>query len=902
MNKKSQFFIISLLIFSIAFTSMIHLLTTPKETSQNSIKTRMIDYNDFQSSLEMLNQLAQESFEYWPTNHEQSLRFSIKNTSPYAQPSQEIIIKATINESAIIESFYLSRKGSNPDFSISNLQGKEYLISFKESLSRGEEKNYNLLFSKTTDNPSHYQESKKASEYSESASIITYESSTYTAQINKSTGEIISLKLTGNNHETINSLKASINSETQEACESNYSFIRHSNNVLEINFTCELTAATFTQKYSFHPSFFSIHQEFEIPALGNYNLSYIADSALSSLATEQGINESLSQPTLTKYNSRYASLFTQDKGILIMSNDSAPFIITSTDIESEFRLNQTSYEEGFYSQEIIIMPYYNNYTSSIATATNYFSNPTRASIESKEDFLLKFNLLSSSILTNSFTQSSLSMNSTISDSKIASIANEPSNSFSGFSIKNFFNLNKTIQDESGNELSHYFSTHNYARNSSMPTQICNDNSFGISSTSFEFMKIQGEEIIASINTTDEITAQIINPLGESILSETFSSDSIISASAELNGVYELIISGNSCFEASVNCPLISAKSPIIINSSGNNELFFKANSQFTLQKTNIDSDARIILNNSHAVLINESGNFSEEINANHYSAINYYLNFSQGKFIISNNLSFGAKESYLSADYEISGAILRDFKGIECFKIIDAEPTEYCSMNYSSGAVNNTQYSIDFENNKFIMNEADWASSASLFSINGISAEYEGIAQDSCLAKSFEFSNPSASMILTAINNSNLFILDFENVKENFNLTINMKINGTIDTFFIFDSVQRYFNTTSSISSKNMIEGYNFIAKNDSGTYLAIIFHANDLMQTSNALIVHNNYIQIYLSKHAKKAYAYASNDYSELLRIFNGIRNSARISNEIKSYNSSFISQSLKLNGTFFG
>jgi hypothetical protein len=60
MNKKTQFFILSVLIFSIALTAMAYAMTLPSILSKKGTESQMGDYNDFTQVINALKQSSQE--------------------------------------------------------------------------------------------------------------------------------------------------------------------------------------------------------------------------------------------------------------------------------------------------------------------------------------------------------------------------------------------------------------------------------------------------------------------------------------------------------------------------------------------------------------------------------------------------------------------------------------------------------------------------------------------------------------------------------------------------------------------------------------------------------------------------------------------------------------------------
>ncbi|MFA5333649.1 MAG: T9SS type A sorting domain-containing protein [Candidatus Nanoarchaeia archaeon] len=901
MNNKSQFFIVSIVLFSIALTSIVYLLTIPSELSQKDMQSQLRDYDDFYSSLKTLRQLSMSINTYWPKSQTSRLSFEAVNTKGGESSNQLYLMNLNIDDSANSESFYLSNNGKKMSFSISQSGAKDYLISFKDSIPLGESGKYYLFFNKLSDPKTYLMDEKKISDYYETIQAINYESNSYKAMINKSSGELLSVRLIESDYE-LTSLKSNSNNNPQSSCSANYSFMSYSNNVLSINFTCMLGTVTLTQKYDFHPEFIIVSQEFNVLYYNDYNLSLIAESNLDSLATSVSVNESLIQPTLTMHDSKYVSLFHQDYGVLFIGNDSMPYVITSPNITLDYRINSSILSPGTYYQKIIIVPYYNNYNYSLSIANNYFFNPLNSFTLSKNEFLNYFKSSFLNILSNSFNSMLFFINNTYSNNYLASTSADSKYAIAEFSLKNQQLLNKTLTDESGSSLRFSYITKNYMRNSTFPIYLCNNDSMNVHNTTYEFMKMNGSEIIVTINTTGEINAKLYDYSGQLLTQDTFSVNSQLSVSNALNGVYRLVISSdNACFKVSVNSPLISALSPIILNASENMQLFFSSDSSFQLTKTNITNSPMVTLSNALGTLVNSSNNFSYNVSNDYYYPVNYYLNITAGKFYLNNGLNFGAQESYLPTTYDVKGLILKDYNAVEYYYLNDSQIINYCVMNYSSNAVNNTGYSIDFDSNEFVRDSNNWASSE-LFNIDGLAFDFKGLVLDSALLKSYELDSANASMIISLINDSNLIMIDFENAKKSFDLRINLRVNGDADNYLNFNSNPEYYAVSKSIDSERLLKGYNFIAKNDSGNYFAAIFDADDLKQSSSAIIIHNDYLQLSLSKYCKKIYLYFTDDYSDLLKTVDGLNNNIIISNELLTYDYSYTSQNFNSAGTILG
>jgi hypothetical protein len=207
---------------------------------------------------------------------------------------------------------------------------------------------------------------------------------------------------------------------------------------------------------------------------------------------------------------------------------------------------------------------------------------------------------------------------------------------------------------------------------------------------------------------------------------------------------------------------------------------------------------------------------------------------------------------------------------------------------------------MDFSSNELLINSANWLSGP-LISINGEQAAFQGIARDSCPIKSFNYSSNGTQIILSAFNNSNLFMMEFSGANESFELGMNISILGNADNYYNLNSLSpNYYASSALINSKELNMGYNFASKNDSENHFSIIFDYDCIDKSSQAITFANDYIGLSINKFCKKIFFHFTNDSSEIMRLIDGFNNDLGQGNY--AYNYTFSSTTLDSQGTLLG
>jgi len=727
MNKKTQFFILSVLIFSMALTAMIYAMTLPPVLSKKGIESQMGDYNDFTQVINALKQSSQEPQTGWGAAQSMKAELLIKNSGVDSPNMQNYFIKINGTEGIDLRSFEL--RGAKK-YSVAPYGENSYLLFFQDNLQSMESKNYGLFYSNITDPTLPEREYEPISSYYETSSQIIYESITYSINISKITG-IASIYLPQDSTPSM-SLQAASGNHYMSACAPSYFVSSNVYGTLTIHFQCDLEdGVSINQSYSLNPDFIAIMQEFTIESPASHNLLLSATTNLTNQINAE----------------KYAITYTGDKGALLIFNDSIPSA-TLTQINcSEKTLNYTA---GKYSQGIIIMPYYNHYNYSINTAQNYLSNPQKYSIISKHDFFTQFS--------NDVRKSSLSMLSTQS---FSTIAIRQKDSASIYSLKPFSGLSyaRINIENIGKELIGAEYDFLALGNSSIPYKLCTKKEEGIESIEYEFAKIDNSSILISLELDNEANLKITAPDQSIIADEDINQSNILlSFEPKGKGIYKATITNQSiCARISINSPLLSAKSPIILDCESECSLFFSAGQNFTLSKKNIEGVARLWLYDNYGLINSSLPDYSYTSGKNYYPKNDYYLKIEEGTVLLNNSLNYGMQSTYLPYEHLANAIIFDDFKTANYYKFSKEDKISYCAMDYSNGVLTTNDYSINFSKNELLINSDNWLSGP-LFSINGEQAEFQGLTGDSCLIKSFNYSANDSQIILSAFNNSNLSI------------------------------------------------------------------------------------------------------------------------------------------------
>ncbi len=870
MNNKTQFFILSILIFSMALTAMAYAMTLPSILSRKGAESQMGDYNDFTQVINAVKQSSQELQIGWGAAQSMKAGFSIKNLGAESPNMQAYFVKIQGASGADFRSFEL--RGSKK-YSVANFGENDYLLFFHDDLKTMESKDYGLFYSNATDTIIPVREYEPISSYYETSSQIIYESITYSANISKITG-IASIYLPQDSAPSI-TLQAGSENSYMSSCSPSYFISSSAYGSLTIYFQCDLgEGVSINQSYSLSPDFIAVSQEFTIASPASHDLLLMATTNLASQIS----------------NGKYAITYTGDKGALLIFNDSIPSISTTQINCSEKTLN---YAVGQYSQGIIIMPYYGHYNYSINAAQNYLSNPQKYSIMLKDDFFSHFS--------SSIKKSSLS---TLSAQSFSTQAILQKNSAAIYSLKPFSGLSQAKMniENIGKELIGAEYGFLIAGNSSIPYSLCTNHVQGIESIEYEFAKIDNSTIIISLELDNEANLKIIAPDESIITDEDINQTNIVlSFEPKGKGIYKAIISNQSvCAKIGINAPLLSASSPIILDCESECNLFFSASQNFTLSKKNIEGIARLWLYDNYGLINSSLPDYSYTSGKDYYPKNDYYLKIEEGTVLLNNSLNYGIQSSYLPYEHLAKVIIIDDFKTANYYTFSQEEKNDYCEMDYSNGKLTANDYSLNLSSNELLINSANWLSGP-LISINGEQAEFQGIAVDSCPLKSFNYSANDFQIILSAFNNSNLFMMEFSGANESFELSMNISILGNADNYYNLNSlISNYYASSASINYKELVYGYNFASKNDSENYFSIFFDYDCMDKSSQAITFANDYISLSINKFCKRIFFQFSNDSSKIMGLIDGFRNNLGQGNY--AYNYTFSSTTLDSRGTLLG
>ena len=924
MNKKGQFFIISTVVMAIALTTIIGLLTIPLQLTTTSLTSQTRDLNDMRTAVNNLKTLTNSLYNYWPAEQTMMTEFTAKDYNDYDALNNNFIIRLGIDDYAVDNSFALYSNGRIILATFSQNSNGTLIISFKDTILKGEEKEYRVFYSVMTDSQRALTNSAENSNYEDNATHVKYESPNYLVLMNKTTGLITDLKIKGYSNDLITYMGARVTNATdytQDGMAAEVAVLKYSNNVLLVNSSGRINNTYVTQLYSFHPGIISVNQEYEILTFGLYNLSYVinATTELDSLAYQDTIIAGIIQPAEASFGSdKYYTVFRNNNtgfGILY-SQESTTSVITGTGTDTRVQLTNNDYSTtGIVRQEIIIVPYYNGYNYSITAGKNFANNPAVAYNYTKNEYLKTVwqqfdNFLKSSLNSFDFVTS---QNNTLNPQIIIGKNNNPSSIPFECNTLSFYNKDlNTLEITNNNGLTapYGITTQNYHNISYLGFNTVNNAGEGIASTNYSLMNPYGNDFTITVSfnseTVDDAIAATVYAPNNTIVNittiipanpENWETREVLVSGFNVSGVYTLNLAGdNSVFTASTTLPLISAKAPLIINATLTQQIYFELGKTETLTTTDINSNApRITINNTDRTIINNTGSFTNAINHTYYTNTPYYLLMTPGVMKISADLNLGLKNYYLSPENDVTYVISDRVLGKNYYYLNSSDSTtiktvQYSNMSYSDSLkeLNNSLYSWDFDDEEFTLAGSDnWFHGGDFYACTGTYAActtettsftYNSLIENTTLFKSALFTSNVITPIITMNNNTDLFKLKLvNNADDDYTFGLEMRVNGNNDEYY-----KTSFNKEGALTGTEFFHysnltssEWNYIAKNDSNNVLGLFFQSNDLKQANNVLIINDDYLRIGLNKYGDKIlYFYLGNDWNDLDKILSELNN----------------------------
>ncbi|VVB74539.1 Uncharacterised protein [Candidatus Tiddalikarchaeum anstoanum] len=948
MNKKSQFFLISTVALAISLTTIVLLYTIPYQLSINNLLSQNSGVSELSTLIKSLNSLTNTLYNSWPSMQSYRTNFEILNVNAEKVGDEPFIITLPINDYARVTSMELrDEDGRLLDASYSSPDNGTLTISFKDTLEGGISKTYNVYYDIISDEKSVLKEAVVNSRVIETLSSLNYKSPYYNIVFNKNNGVVTELEVEGDN----NNLATNYYARTriggtdydETGMTANFSYDYH-NNVASILIEGDIVSGVrLTQHYFLHPEGIILYQDYTITSSGTYNLSYVLDTteSLDSLAYDNTVNIGLVEPAETIFNSEnYHTLFKDNTGLSIINLDnSITTISTGGGMHSRIQLASNSYNSGTYTQRIIIVPYFNNYTTSKMISMASLNNPAKITTLSKSQYLayqfeplLYLSKGYSDILTFSEQNSAESTRTVYTSNYYTNIPT--GNSFRTSNNIDYDTLNVT---RLGENVPHGITTKNHNYNSQLGFFITNNAGLNVDGTIINLLNIDGKNFTLSINmnslqVSDTLTLNVFSPNNILVKSEvlvpsipgSFEEKTITINGLNESGTYKVNLSGdNVVFTLHSTTPLLNVQLPFIINSTLNDSLYFETDNDFYLNITSLDGDKIIILNNSANTFINEVTPVNEIITHHYYGFTPYYLTLEGGTILLDGNVNLGKEEYYLNNENAVEVVLYDSFIGKQEYDLAyDESNTGYyrqetnISFIESANTLENKDYSWDLDNEVFIYkNSNNWFYNGDFYACMGVygacSTEttnftYDALLDDNELFKTASFNSDSIKPVITVYNDSSLFKIVISNpIGLNYYFGLNIRINGDADTYYKTSFTQEQpLSVTEFINSTIIDEtGWSYIGKRDSTSAAALFAKTSDLEQGSVTGIISNDYLRMGLNGFGTKTlYFYIGDDWNSVEKVESYLNSMPESRNEPINYFYTYTSGNVKSIGTLIG
>ncbi|MBN1923572.1 MAG: hypothetical protein JW791_02315 [Nanoarchaeota archaeon] len=946
MSRKAQFFIISAVAMSIALTVILGLLTVPPALTLSNLQSQSRDLHDFQETISNIKSLTNSLYDNWPLQQSSSAGFTIRNNNGLNAYNNEVIVKVLVDEYAENNTFQLVSNGEYLDASYALIKPGELIISFKDSFEKGESRNYRVFYNLESDAEKKLVFQEQRSRYDETLAEVRYYSPTYEAIISKSTGVITSLVIKGDDIDLSTAFKARVRTSSdydQDSMTATVSILKYENNVLVVNVSGQIEPNTYlTQYYYFQPDIITLRQDFIISSAGDYNLSYVADvaSSLNSLAYRKYANNSLSLPSETIFDSyNHHTVYKTSAGIgFIYEQDSLVTAQTPSGVDTRIQLVENSYTPNTITQEIIIMPYFNNYNYSIIAANNYNTNPLQSAKISKTEYLT----YASNPIITSMTGSSSTLvfqqlfNESLNPQIIVAKNAAPSITPFSFTAKSFKEKDLNTLELNAD---YGLTTKNYHNGSYTNFYAVNQENQGITSTDYEMINLNGEDFSLGIRMnsetlTDTLDIEVVSPNNTLVLRQTlspaiagvFEEHDFTVKGYNVSGVYTLNVEGEDVvFSISTTLPLININAPFVLNATTDTVLYFEAGNDYTIKCESFDGlTSQVIINNTHEAVLSENLNFTRTINHTYYTTTPYYMHLKQGITLIDANLKFGSEDYYLNPDYEVKFIVEDKVLGKNYYTINASTSTtnktvyyENMTYSFSTNTLTNKDYEWDFDtetltykgSNNWLYNGDFYACTGTYGSctVETTSFTFDSLIENTTLFKSASFSSNTIKPLVRVFNASNLFMIELENpTKLPYTFGINYRIGGDDDTYYKTSYLEDEISLTSTtVYSSTIINntGWNYIGKRDDSASTGLVFNSKDLKQGINSMVISDDYLRIGLNGFSTHVlYFFIGEDWTSIEAVVNSLNNAPVCYDEVIQYSYDYYSENLDSSAVIIG
>lgn len=950
MNKKSQFFLISTVAMAIGLAALLIFFTVPYQLTVNNLHSQSSGVESLANLMNNFHSLTDTLYYDWPAEQTVRTSFSVYNSGQINLSNEPVIARVQIKDYAALSSFELrSESGVRIEASFCSVENGSLIVSFLDSLNRGETKNYNVFYNVLSDEKTILETPRIRTRISEDASTLSYESPYYRVVFSKNTGAVTEFSVKGDPDDLASNFYARARTGGSDYDETSMtaSLIKeyYYNNAALLQIDGELTSnVNLTQHYCLLPEAVILYQDFSISAPGTYNLSYVFDTTtnLDSLVYDNNVNISLNQPGETSYEAAsWHAMFKNNTGInAVYPDNSYSFISTGAGMHSRIQLTDDSYSAEKIRQDIIIIPYYNNYTAPRVISPICLDNPLESSSITKSFYssyasypITSFYEGYSEILTFDYSNSK-------SEKKIVYYndyySNIPAmNSFLTSSNIDYDTLNIT---KAGIIIPSGVTTKNYNNDSHLRFRFKNNSTIGIAETFFKTLSIDGEDFTINVEMNsgtinDELLLNVYSPNSTLIASETlspstpgsFETKNVLTPGFNVSGVYLINISGdNVLFSIGSGTPLVSASNNFILYNEDAEMLYFEAGADFSLNISSLDGTERhILLNNTAKLLLNESTPFYKTVNHSYSRMTPYYLFIPDGLTLIKSSLNFGIESCYLNERDAVKIVTADTLLGKTAYDLVYEsssasyyEPSTNLSFDSSAKILQNKDYDWDLDSETLAYkNSNNWLYSGDFYACTGeygacgietTSFAYTNLLDNTALFKTASFTSGTIIPILTFYNDSNLIKIELVSlVDEPYIFGINFRINGDDDLYF-----KTSFTPETALDSEIIINstgikrsGWFYVAKKDSTAAAALFVNSQDVKQGFASAVIDDDYLRVGLDGFGVKTlYFYIGEDWLEIENIEAGLNHVSEPINYPLTYSYSFAGGNVQSSGTLIG
>lgn len=759
MNKKGQFFILAIILIALSMTLLALRLTIPSQVRYPDYSVNLREINDISFVRESLKQDAEYLTKFFITGYDSASEIIIKNNKN-DKIDQILNARFDLPDNAMISALMLIDENGLParfGYYFDSIGSKSGKLFIRDDLLSGESKKYTLLSNSKEpfDIKADY-----AVETFENSSVIIIKTGVYEATLNKDEGGAIS-SIRINDEEVINKI------ETRIVCGSEY---HNQSSANDINWNVErqsllskvsvtgkrINGKSYKTEELFLPDRIIILEESDFSPFANcekYELfTDLKKSILPNYLDKNG-NNYVPVPIQddTQVNSgEWSEFYDTTISLGFIPNSSSTRLLASTSDETSLKLRiidqSAPINGGIYRINATIIPsyknrmtnYYNEYSnevsayeSSTLAKINFLNNISqRIFIEKGIDFLTNY---SSKIVYEERNNKTLYWGVDRDyRTRFYVIGDSPAIVPITASLLFPYSIDPAsiIITNEGGIIPYQLSTDNYYNHSysliHKNTPLLNNSFllFGVGSFDVSFSKQAGD-----------LSMTIYTPSDEALFYTDVTNNQLINLNTNKAGFFRMVLNGSTpSFSFNTTAEKTIIQIPLVINEVG--EAVFKLNSStshFTITLTPLDSGTYEAELYNETSLILESSFSSEQVISHSFTPAKAFSEFKlkiitcPGRLKISaqNITGFASSQKFLmNSENPLINVVFTDrtssnakpyYAYYNLFSSMNIESFNGINTSVSNYLINNSVYSIDFDNLIFkVNNTANWFASGFL--------------------------------------------------------------------------------------------------------------------------------------------------------------------------------------------